>query len=318
MYMTSPPRPDDVRCVVVGPSSSGAPNRPLPPTPDEEESSDRTLVLKRREAAANSPHEEKDAHARPDLDEQLLLKDWDFARFFQGFNDRLDKIKLDEAGAKYRDRTGGRGSVGKKAGKELPMALDRPAPYHRRNESDSKISSSPFGGFRRENSDLFPASSRHSAILLEGRNLGGGGIFSGNNRRGSDVAGATVGKKGAPHSKTGEPVLTDFVVRESSGGVIGDGDQHPARPRREKTEGDIVLLRNRQELRDELQTRRLDVEQRFSREAERMRRRSSARPLNDTDDGQVSFQGAPLTHRHSMRANQQVRMEVTASLIEND
>nr|CAD7262863.1 unnamed protein product [Timema shepardi] len=30
-----------------GPSSSGAPNRPLPPTPDEEESSDRTLVLKR-------------------------------------------------------------------------------------------------------------------------------------------------------------------------------------------------------------------------------------------------------------------------------
>ncbi|KAJ4437298.1 hypothetical protein ANN_17436 [Periplaneta americana] len=30
-----------------GPSSSGAPNRPLPPTPDEEESGDRTLVMKR-------------------------------------------------------------------------------------------------------------------------------------------------------------------------------------------------------------------------------------------------------------------------------
>nr|CAD7580014.1 unnamed protein product [Timema californicum] len=46
-YAIFPQRPDDVRCVVVGPSSSGAPNRPLPPTPDEEESSDRTLVLKR-------------------------------------------------------------------------------------------------------------------------------------------------------------------------------------------------------------------------------------------------------------------------------
>lgn len=27
--------------------SGGAPNRPLPPTPDEEESGDRTLVMKR-------------------------------------------------------------------------------------------------------------------------------------------------------------------------------------------------------------------------------------------------------------------------------
>ena len=28
-------------------SGGGAPNRPLPPTPDEEESGDRTLVMKR-------------------------------------------------------------------------------------------------------------------------------------------------------------------------------------------------------------------------------------------------------------------------------
>jgi len=36
-----------VNCLQTGPSSSGAPNRPLPPTPDEEESGDRTLVMKR-------------------------------------------------------------------------------------------------------------------------------------------------------------------------------------------------------------------------------------------------------------------------------
>jgi hypothetical protein len=36
-----------VNCLQTGPSSSGAPNRPLPPTPEEEERGDRTLVMKR-------------------------------------------------------------------------------------------------------------------------------------------------------------------------------------------------------------------------------------------------------------------------------
>ncbi|XP_063224260.1 serine/threonine-protein kinase mig-15 isoform X9 [Bacillus rossius redtenbacheri] len=49
----SPYRPTDsthipqTMVIHEGPSSSGAPNRPLPPTPDEEESGERTLVLKR-------------------------------------------------------------------------------------------------------------------------------------------------------------------------------------------------------------------------------------------------------------------------------
>jgi hypothetical protein len=43
-----------VNCLQTGPSSSGAPNRPLPPTPDEEESGDRTLVMKRVSARSMS------------------------------------------------------------------------------------------------------------------------------------------------------------------------------------------------------------------------------------------------------------------------
>lgn len=169
--------------------------------------------------------------------------------------------------------------------------------HHRRNESDSRISG-PYSGFRRENSDFFPASSRHSAVLLESKNSsgpgsGGGGIlFSGNGRRGSDIASGvsalsglsilSVVKKGGAGSgaKNGEPILTDFSLNKAANEHASAILDHPVRPRREKTEGDIVLLRNRQELRDELQARRLDVEQRFSREAERMRRRNS-RPLVD-------------------------------------
>ncbi|KAL1132387.1 hypothetical protein AAG570_010342 [Ranatra chinensis] len=46
----SPYRPADTQAILseIGPTSSGgAPNRPLPPTPDEEESGDRTLVMRR-------------------------------------------------------------------------------------------------------------------------------------------------------------------------------------------------------------------------------------------------------------------------------
>ena len=37
----------DLICLTGPSSSGGAPNRPLPPTPDEEESGDRTLVMRR-------------------------------------------------------------------------------------------------------------------------------------------------------------------------------------------------------------------------------------------------------------------------------
>jgi hypothetical protein len=269
-----------------------------------------------------------------ELDDQLLLKDWDFARFFQGFNERLDKMKLETNSSEASENGGspvkiqqcnsnnqevsaskkssatptekknqqnhGIGSTKRNSNKEMfgSTAVDQKGiiPHHRRNESDSRITGPC--GFRRENSDFFPASSRHSTVLLESKNNsgsggGGGGIlFSGNGRRGSDIAGGVsalsslnilgVGKKGGGSSgtKDGEPILTDFSFNKAANERASAILDHPVRPRREKTEGDIVLLRNRQELRDELQARRLDVEQRFSREAERMRRRNS-RPLMD-------------------------------------
>lgn len=281
--------------------------------------------MKQKEASARS--QQQNRHS--ELDEQLLLKDWDFARFFQGFNERLDRIKLETDNSEASENSGSPVkmqqcssnnqdiSANKKSSatsaekknqqncgigstkKICSTAADQKGviPHHRRNESDSRISG-PYGGFRRENSDFFPVSSRHSAVLLESKNNSGSGggsgglMFSGNGRRGSDIAGGVsalsglnilgVGRKGGSSSgtKNGEPILTDFSLNKAANEHASAIPDHPVRPRREKTEGDIVLLRNRQELRDELQARRLDVEQRFSREAECMQRRNS-RPLVD-------------------------------------
>lgn len=80
------------------------------------------------------------------------------------------------------------------------------AKMHRRQESDSKLSLNFVRGFRRENSDFFPLSKRHSAILGE--------------RQVTAVsANLPSHRSSAIYTKTnknnnGEPILTDFVSRQ--------------------------------------------------------------------------------------------------------
>ncbi|XP_012262323.1 serine/threonine-protein kinase mig-15 isoform X4 [Athalia rosae] len=260
--------------------SGGAPNRPLPPTPDDEESGDRTLVIQRK---LNQPDDKVGNNRRSEIDEQLLLKEWDFTRFFQGFNERLDKMKQEvttkssseERSSSSSERTLKRSDVAQKK-------FDQIKPVHRRQESDSKLANGPFTrAFRRENSDFFP-STRHSAYLQ--KSDAKPSIFAGGNRRGSEISIAgIVGKKSG---MSGEPVLTDFSFGE-----------RPQRPRREKTESEIVF-RNRQDLRDQLEARRLDVEARFSREADKMRRRSS-RPLDTSDTGTIKSTASTTASEYS-------------------
>ena len=93
-------------------------------------------------------------------------------------------------------------SKGKDDKKKQDSVSERVA--HRRNGSEL----SRIFRLRRENSDFFPA--RHSAVFLEEKSI------EESLRRGSEVAGLK--------STNGEPVLTG-----------------PVRPRRQRTEGDIVL-----------------------------------------------------------------------------
>ncbi|XP_039309337.1 serine/threonine-protein kinase mig-15 isoform X10 [Solenopsis invicta] len=258
----------------------GAPNRPLPPTPDEEESGDRTLVMKRKLSQMSDDRATASGNRRSEIDEQLLLKEWDFTRFFQGFNEKLDKMKQEHQQEVAGQVTSKSGSNEERSSSSSERTLKRQEqlarrkheqhhqkqqqqlkPIHRRQESDSKLgnASSAFArAFRRENSDFFP-SARHSAYLQKS-DSSRSSIFSSGNRRGSEISVAgIVGKKGA---NSGEPVLTDFSVCRAPG------------PRREKTESEIVFG-NRHE------AKRYD----FGRDKDENARRRSCRP----SDGPTAF-----------------------------
>jgi hypothetical protein len=137
---------------------------------------------------------------------------------------------------------------------------------HRRNGSEaSRV-------FRRENSDFFVPSARHSAVFLENKS-----IRSSLRRGSSEVAGLTPKCK-----ESGEPVLTNVTGKE--GGEAVRVPERPARPRRERTEGDIVLQRTR-----DPELRRKEIEARFSREVDLIRK--NQRQIPDVSADKVSSLG---------------------------
>ncbi|XP_076270772.1 serine/threonine-protein kinase msn isoform X3 [Rhynchophorus ferrugineus] len=212
-------------------SGSGAPNRPLPPTPDDDESQgDRTLVLRKQPA-----------NKIEDVDEATLLRDWDFDKFFP-----LTKTNEKKSQPTSPQTTG-----------------------HRRIDSDSKVNPL-LRGFRRENSDLLPLGARHSAIYIDQKNKPSA-LF--NSRRGSEA--------GLPKKKGGEPVLTDWKRTDSLISSTPVKNEHNResflRPRREKTESDIVLRHSeaRRSIRETLEARRKEVDYQFAKDAESVRRRNS-------------------------------------------
>ncbi|XP_055631940.1 mitogen-activated protein kinase kinase kinase kinase 4 isoform X7 [Toxorhynchites rutilus septentrionalis] len=118
-------------------------------------------------------------------------------------------------------------------GKSSPALATQPQPQtslqqsHKRQESDSKLSLNFVRGFRRENSDFFPLSKRHSAILGEQPPSASGG-----SRQMSTSAIHQQQRSSAIFSRNrtkGEPILTDFTITKR-----GDGEDHrpvtPPRP----------------------------------------------------------------------------------------
>lgn len=231
---------------------------------------------------------------RSEIDEQLLLKEWDFTRFFQGFNEKLDKMKQEhqqEAAGQASKSTGSNEDRSSSSSERTLKRQEQLArrkheqhhqkqhqlkPVHRRQESDSKLgnASNAFTrAFRRENSDFFP-SARHSAYLKSSDSAQRSSIFASGNRRGSEMSVAgIIGKKGGGGGgglNSGEPILTDFSLNR-------DG---PQRPRREKTESEIVFG-NRHE------ARRLD----FGRDKDENARRRSCRPSDATASAVVDDAG---------------------------
>ncbi|XP_041974691.1 serine/threonine-protein kinase mig-15 isoform X2 [Aricia agestis] len=223
LLASDPPKPLGAG---AGLEEGGAPTRPLPPTPDDADPHpDRTLV-KRRENLENE-------NRQSDVDEAVLLKDWDFARFFPPKGDTKDekrdspkdadlkraqlqrqsRIELEDAWLKYKaiaTPPARHKQLQKPTEKTTQEKFSDILKYKKEQESDTSTPNRFFRGFRRENSDFFPLSStRHSAIYfprhespLGSKQMRSSGIF--NNTR------KQTAKPG------GEPVLTDFIKMNDS------------------------------------------------------------------------------------------------------
>ncbi|XP_059049522.1 serine/threonine-protein kinase mig-15 isoform X2 [Achroia grisella] len=213
-----------------GGGAGGAPTRPLPPTPDDDDHGDRTLVMKRREGSENDKRQS-------DVDEAVLLRDWDFARFFPSRSSGVmeeksnvqkeaerkqaqiqsqSRIEMEDAWAKYKaiatPPSRHKQLFQKPNERSTQEKLSDLLKY--KKEQDTEISSPNrfFRGFRRENSDFFPLpSTRHSAIYFPkhdnqsaSKQLRSSGFF--NNSR----------KQNMKSPATGEPILTDFIKMNDS------------------------------------------------------------------------------------------------------
>ncbi|XP_068629184.1 serine/threonine-protein kinase mig-15 isoform X2 [Battus philenor] len=232
LLASDPPKPLPGLAAVSedGAASGGAPTRPLPPTPDDDDTHpDRTLVMKRKEIAESDKRQS-------DLDEAVLLKDWDFARFFPSKTvnkeekqdqskeseqkrphlQRQSRIELEDAWSKYkgvatppsRHKQMFHRSTEKSPQEKLADMLK----YKKEQETELNTPNRFFRGFRRENSDLFPLpSTRHSAIYFPkhdnqvgvNKQMRSSGIFNHSRKQGKPAA-------------SGEPILTEFIKMNDS------------------------------------------------------------------------------------------------------
>lgn len=148
--------------------------------------------------------------------------------------------------------------------------------------------------FRRENSDFF-FPSRYSAVFSDNKESSGIEADLPNKRRGSDVS-----LTGIKYTKL-EPAPPPPITKSPTTAAVAvdrGKEFKPTKPRRERTEGDILLRRNhRQELEENLKARRRDVELRFSKEAEKMKNRNSRIVLADTAETEELSQVSIISSR---------------------
>lgn len=224
------------------------------------------------------------------------MKDWDFDKFFPNKYRNNNNLTQESSSSSSSSVIAANNVVTNHKNSDNNKQKDndniKKILSHRRVDSDSKMNHPFFRGFRRENSDFFPLSSRHSAIIIDRNNVRSSGLF--NNRRGSDVG--LLNKK----ANNGEPILMDYNIKRTDlssnyGQIINNSSTTSTsttndtttinnnslmKPRREKTESDIVLRNSdaRRGIKEQLEARRREVELQFAKEADNMRKRNS-RPI---------------------------------------
>lgn len=181
-----------------------------------------------------------------DVDEAVLLKDWDFARFFPSKSaeakeerqkaakeaeqkrvqlQRQSRLEMEDAWTKYKaivtPPARHKQLFQKPNEKTTQDKLADLMKYKKEQDAELNSPNRFFRGFRRENSDLFPLpSTRHSAIyipkhdnqIVAPKQLRSSGIF--NNSR----------KQIIKPPASGEPILTDFIKMNDSLKMSAQGE----------------------------------------------------------------------------------------------
>uniref|UniRef100_A0A8D8PS03 non-specific serine/threonine protein kinase n=2 Tax=Cacopsylla melanoneura TaxID=428564 RepID=A0A8D8PS03_9HEMI len=263
-----------------GLGGGGAPNRPLPPTPDEDESSGQTLITRRpgqqqqrstiksttnKTIQSQSDNSSKQQQQPPQssilpIADMGLMKEWDFDRFFNNLNlnstSGQQQTKDKSAGnnskssatsgtnAKLPDRSAPAGNNVKLADRNGPSGNTSKLRKHTRNGSVDL----PPGALRRENSDFSMLLPRHSANLAD------------HIRTSRSSSNATLNKLATSQSSSSnnsserKPTSipedkSDISSRRSASSLFSSfskkinisAEWKPTRPRRERTDGDIIL-----------------------------------------------------------------------------
>lgn len=151
------------------------------------------------------------------LSDKDLLKEWDFDRFFNNLNLNPQRSSSSGSAESTKDKPGAVGT----------SRLRK----HTRNGS---VDASATSGLRRENSDFSMLLPRHSANLAD-------------HIRSSGVGGAKPSS--IPEVQPADASSAEVAPRRSASSLFSSfskkinisGEWKPTRPRRERTDGDIVL-----------------------------------------------------------------------------
>ncbi|XP_053666382.1 mitogen-activated protein kinase kinase kinase kinase 4 [Anopheles marshallii] len=288
-----------------GGGGGGPPNRPLPPTPDDDDAQGDGTLIKRNfdnkssssiGTTTTSSSASTGSTTHSESDEAVLLRDWDFERFFPSnerpkpaqrhsmsdktsssssnspadSNGRLrpnaidnktrkelanstascamkhpyqqqpmnlayaekrkveemnNKIRLEEQVkheifARQRLQLDKASSPSRAPGGQQPSQQQQ---AHKRQESDSRLPLNFARAFRRENSDFFPLSKRHSAILGEATadaksmSPGGGGSSAGSQGLHQQQQQRSSAIFSRSSRNKFEPILTNFSLNNPSG-----------------------------------------------------------------------------------------------------
>lgn len=156
------------------------------------------------------------------LSDKELLKEWDFDRFFNNLN--LNPARSSSSGSS-------------ESTKEKPGGTSRLRKHTRNGSVDASVIS----GLRRENSDFSLLLPRHSANMADHIRSSGVGGAKPQPVGGSKPSSIPEVKPAVASAAEVAPRRSASSLFQSFSKKINSGEWKPTRPRRERTDGDIIL-----------------------------------------------------------------------------